>query len=757
MKNIASCVWAATAAVMIVVAPAAAGTDTAMTAWDGWAPKFYPGLEAVGSVEWIPGGFNGKDVSVRLKWESGAMKFGVAKTVTTDLTGFVDWTVSAQVKSEGDYGYAGAALEFFDGSGKSLGIVNSPRPMVSHVWKKMDWTFSAPKAAKKYAIHLLSLNKEPVQFAKMRVTAKQGVDKGDIALEVRALPAEWNKDWNGGTVRMLNFSDAPLPLSFYMKGIRRELKSPRLEVDIPECLEVKEACCPAAASFEKFEPSTVVFETNGTRLVRHTFASRTFFAQMQPKFQVDSGFAIKLVIAPKPDCATDGRTFTIRYRTMDGERRGEEKSMEMAFRRLPENLKTSKDFFVFSWNNVDRHFVDDAVALAAARAYEAAGLRSFRRMLQNGASCDRKNELAALYAGRPAQYIFSGRFGDLWRLGSCGIGKELAKKLGVRRAVSSDPNYASHAAGRMCPEYFTANPAFLEYLRGFVKGALEKSGVKDGDWVTFDMEPWHSGTWCHCEECRKAFAAFAGLDHVPTSKEIVEQFIDKWAFFRCRHNEKSVEIVAKFIREYNPTLKCIDYDYIMPYGDEEGMMARRRACGKDTFENEKWLDGHLCSYYHKIDKAAFLAMRNNVRFLRKFYVPMAALSGYGSYLRPGEVLNPRQIRQFALAAFVNGCPGYAFYSGVCYDGEVLLKMMEAQDEVVRYEGLPWGKVDGKAAPKCANEQFAFASTVKSDGTEVVALFNYEADEAIRVSLAGQEHEIEPYGVKFVEIGETPNN
>ena len=147
---------------------------------EAWRPKFYNGLEAVGSVEWIPGGFKGKSDAVRLKWESGAMKFGVAKTVKTDLTGFVDWTVSAQVKSEGNYGYAGAALEFFDGSGKSLGIVNSQRPMVALDWKKMEWTFSAPKSAKRYVIHLLSLNKEPVLFAQMRVTSKQGVDKGDI-------------------------------------------------------------------------------------------------------------------------------------------------------------------------------------------------------------------------------------------------------------------------------------------------------------------------------------------------------------------------------------------------------------------------------------------------------------------------------------------------------------------------------------------------------------------------------------------------
>ena len=731
---------------------ASAGTELP----GGWSPKFYHGLEAVGSVEAMPGGFKGKEASVRLKWESGAMKFGIAKDVATELSGFVDWTVSAWVKSEGDYGYAGAAMEFFDAKGKPIGAAGPTRPMVSKEWRKMEWTFSAPKTAKRYSVHLLSLNKEPVQFAKMKVASKQGRDKGDIPFEVAALPAEWNKDWNGGNVRMLNFSDAPIPVLLYLKGRMKEMKAPRLEVDIPECLEIRDSCCPA--NFEKLVSSTSAVETNGERLVRHSFGKAEFFKHIAPdRFMVDQGLAVKLVIAPRAGCEADGKMFTIRYRTMDGEKRGEEKSMEMAFRALPRNLRHSKDFFVFSWNNGDRHFMDDFAANAAAQAYEAAGLRSFRRTLMGCTTGPvRKEELAALYEKRPVKYIFSGRFGDLWRPGWCGLTKETSRKLGVRMSVPSSDAYAGAGKGEMCPEFFVKNTAFHEHLRGFIRSLLEKSGVKDGEWVTFDMEPWGSSMWCHCDECHKAFAAFAGLDHVPSSDEIAAKFADKWALFRCMHNEKSVEIVTRFIREYNPTLKCVDYDYIMPYGDEKGMMARRRACGKDTLENDKWLDGHLCSYYHMIDKAAFLAMRNNVRALKKFYVPMAALCGYGTYLRSGEVLNPRQIRQFALAAFVNGCPGYAFYSGVCYDGEVLLKMMEAQDEIARYEGLPWGKVDGKAEPKCANENFAFASTVRRQGgspssaTEVFALFNYEADETVRVALAGQEYEVEPLGVRFVE-------
>ena len=263
----------------------------------GWSPKFYHGLEAVGSVELLPSGFKDKDASVRLKWESGAMKFGIAKDVSTELTGFVDWTVSAWVKSEGDYGYAGAALESFDAKGGSLGIVNSPRPMVAKEWRKMEWTFSAPKAAKSYSVHLLSLNKEPVQFAKMAVASRQGRDKGDIPFEVRALPAEWNKDWNGGNVRMLNFSDAPIPVSFYLKGQMKEMKAPRLEVDVPECLEIRDACCPS--NFEKLEPATSVVEKDGERLVRHSFGKAEFFKHIVPgSFMVDRGIAVKLVIAP---------------------------------------------------------------------------------------------------------------------------------------------------------------------------------------------------------------------------------------------------------------------------------------------------------------------------------------------------------------------------------------------------------------------------------------------------------------------------
>ena len=180
-------------------------------------------------------------------------------------------------------------------------------------------------------------------------------------------------------------------------------------------------------------------------------------------------------------------------------------------------------------------------------------------------------------------------------------------------------------------------------------------------------------------------------------------------------------------------------------------MARRRSVGKDTLANEQWLDGHLCSYYHKIDKEAFDAIRNDTRHLKKMYVPMGANDGAGGYLQPHEVLSPKQVRLFALAAFVHGCPGIGFYSGNAYDGEILLSLMRAQNEIARYENLPWGAIDGNVQVECSAEQMRYASTMRRDGTKVVAVFNYDADSPIEVRVNGDRYSIAPLDMKFVEV------
>ena len=729
----------------VVFGCGAAGAD----AMEGWSPKFYNGLEAAGDMTVDPTGFQGREPAIRLTWASGMPKFGASKSFPSTVKGVQDWMVSAQVWCATG-GAVKVAIEFFDDLGQTLGLQEGVSRSFP-TWTPVTWKFTSPRKAVKADIHLLSLTEKPVAFARVAVASIPGIDRGDSSFAMKVLPPEWNRDWNGGRTRMLNFSDAPLPMAVLLRGDPRELKSPWFEVDFPDELELKDSFCPKLECGGRETPVSVTpFERDGRPYVRVRFEKLRYFPKMDRASFADGAGGILLVLGPKAGGERLEKTFPVVCRIADGEKTVEERIVEMEFRPMPTGLRTAKDFFAFAWQS-DRCFADDTALAAALNAYEAAGLRSFRTRAKAfaGEMMSRWKDIRALLEKRPVKYVFSASFGDFQTLSKSKLSKKQLQKMGGNMSVTSDK--AGRRADMICPEFFTTDRKFRRHLEeNAIIPALKAVGVKDGDWVTLDMEPWQSDTYCFCPRCLKAFAAFAGLDRVPTMEE-ARAMGDKWAEFRVRHGAKSVEIISEIVRRYNPTLKVFDYDYVVEYGDPESRASFIRRCAKDSALNETWLDGHLASYYHRIGKRSFDAIRNNVRHLKKTYIPMAGLSGYASWVRPGEVLNPRQVRQFALAAFVNGCSGYAFYPGVHFDGEVLLAMMEAQDLAARYEGLPWGKVDGRSPATSASEQFAYASTVRPDGTEVLALFNYDMESPISVSAAGRTVRLEPLAVEFIEV------
>ena len=708
---------------------------------EGWSSKFYPGLEAAGRVTSDPTGFRDKEPSIDLVWESGMPKFGVAKRVDTELKGVVDWAVSAYVKC-GENGRAAVAMEFFDAKGRSLGVQNGVSRSFGE-WTRVEWKFTSPRRAARAEVHLLSLSEAKASFARVAVSSAQGIDKNEVPFDMKVLPAEWNRDWNGGKTRMANFSDAPLPMTVLLKGEKKGLKSPSFEIDLPDELEIKDAFCPFPVAYGRETPvSTTRFTANGAGMTRIRFEKLRYLPYLKPRFDTDKCAGIALVIGPKAGGEGMSKTFSLVCRVADGERLAAERTVEMVFRPLPRGLRKARRFIAMGWNCADRLFSDETALSAALDAYEAAGMRMYRL-------CRRTAEIRGLVEKRPVSYVFAARLGDLWVPSKARISKKELSAMGGRLSVTSDKE--GRRANKICPQFFTTNEAFLRHLEeNAIRPVLESSGARDGDWVTLDMEPWQSGTYCYCTNCLAAFAEFAKLDHVPTMREAASMK-DSWAEFRVRHSAKSVEIISDIIHRYNPKLKVFDYDYILEYGNPSNRAAFIRGCAKDTLMNERWLDGHLCSYYHRIGRPSFEAMKNNVRHLKKAYFPMAGLSGYASWVRPGEVLNPCQVFQFALAAFVNGCPGYAFYSGNCFDGEMLLAMMQAQDMAARYEDLPWGKIDGKTTVEGPSDRMAFASTVRPDGSEVVAVFNYDETEPIEAKIAGRAHRVAPLGVKFVEI------
>jgi hypothetical protein len=199
---------------------------------------------------------------------------------------------------------------------------------------------------------------------------------------------------------------------------------------------------------------------------------------------------------------------------------------------MPKGLRVSKNFTVMGWNNADRRFADDNALVAALKAYEAAGIR-FVRLDRCGLDpFPRVGEIRNILEKRPVSYIHAARLGDLWMMSRVGLNKKSLAAMGGRLSVTSDK--AGRRANKICPQFFSHNERFYRHLEeSVIPQILTTSGVKDGDWVTMDMEPWQSGTYCYCTNCLTAFGKFAKLDHVPDMAEALTMK-DVWAEFPAR-------------------------------------------------------------------------------------------------------------------------------------------------------------------------------------------------------------------------------
>ena len=695
---------------------------------DDWRDKFYDGLEAQGEVVRQPKGYRETEPAILLRHISGAKIFGAEKSLQTNLKGPVEWTVAAEVRGTGS-AEAGMAMEFFNAQGRTLGIQQGEGVKASGAWARHEWTFTAPPTAVQAFLHILSLDAGPVSFARVSAVAAPGKETDEMPFAAYALPFTWNKDWNGGRFLFTSFAEAPQPMAFHFKGNRGKLKAPALEIDMPDNLEIRDAF---TEHDEFWGPERPVSEQTHTRsgqtYRRIRYEGLRVFKIIQPE---GYGWERKLALvpAPKKDTIWEDCTYRCYWRLCDGARTGKESAIDIRFVKLPVGLRSPKRFRVISWQSDDRLYSDNATFMAAAKAWEMAGLTTFVRRRGTFA---RGRELIDLLKARNSGWRFMFTFPDLWGI------RFLASDTPEYKALNAPP--ATWTDGResrkLCPDYFTKDSAFASYFRDrIVRARLEACGVESGDLIGFDFEPWSSGMYCMCDRCRAAFAKRQGLAAVPSAKDIVKM-PDEWAAFRCDQTEASVAMICRAVREWNPNLTLADYDYYQAYGlpDRRGEKEFYRGCAKSSKQNEKWFDMHICSYYHIVDRRSFLAISNNTVHLEKPYLPLGAVGGYGGYLRAGEVRTPNQIRMLALAAAVHGCPGTGFYCGLHYDGEHLLALMKARDQIAAIERFPWGKRKGRLHVESASPELMHASCADAEG-EAVALFNYDRRRPVRVRIS----------------------
>ena len=695
----------------------------AASLFDGWSPKFYHGLEANGKVSALPFGFKGKAQCLELLHVDGAQKFGAEKQVKSSLVGAVEWIVSADVWC-GEGGVAGVSMEFFNAKGETVGLKDGEeiRP---RTWIRREWRFAAPVSATVASVHVLSLATGPVRFANVDVKSVKGSAADEIPFKAKALPMQWNFDWNGGKSEFTSFVESPMPMSFHFMGERARLKKPAFEIDIPADLELLDSFTAHQASYRAERPiKETSIVRDGIAYVRLRFEGVNVFNILLPVY----GWERKLELLIGLKKGAERKEHTVYWRLADGERNGPEAQFLMRFVNMPTNLRRPKNFTILSWQCDDLVFSSDEALEAAIPAYEAAGLTWFQRM--NG-NFRRGKEVERILSARPAGWKFAFGFADLWNPRFLGQGSKEFKALNVKHAQFANGKQSKHS---LCPDYFNKDPDFFEYYKErIVLAGLKRAGVKTGDIVSSDFEPWGSQNYCVCDRCRKSFAKYAGLANVPMVSEL-KNHSERWAEFRCSQTEETLRRFFQIIREYNPGLVLCDYDYVLLYGTKHEKQFVT-GCAKDSRRNEKWFDMHICSYYHICGLKSFEAIRNNTRHLNKKYMPLGAVGGYGGYLRAGEVQHPRQLRMLALASFVHGCPGFGFYQGLHYDGEHLLAFMKARDEIAAVENFAWGLRKGSFSVVSDNAKCVFASVRSEDeNKEAVAIFNYDAAKSVTVNL-----------------------
>jgi hypothetical protein len=281
-------------------------------------------------------------------------------------------------------------------------------------------------------------------------------------------------------------------------------------------------------------------------------------------------------------------------------------------------------------------------------------------------------------------------------------------------------------------------------MESYIKKQLTSRGLKNGENVFLDIEPWHPMDWCFCDSCRTSFAKTYQLKTTPSAQQILKQYSDKWSEFRCAQTAAIIGLIANTCRKFYPDVKIYNYDYVLDFRDPK-YRQRFRAVANDSQLNEQYFDAHVSSYYSIVDKYACDMMDINVRNLKKEYIVLGALDKIG-YLARERVLSPKRMRMMLLAAACNGANGFGLFPGNYIDGLYLQMFNQSMKLIAELEDFfnngtrvgtlaslkprPYvvhnininNKITTITRPKW-NDFFAFR-VHKTDSKTLISLFNY---------------------------------
>ncbi len=632
---------------------------------DGWEPKYCEGAETTAAFKTVA--LDSRKVA-ELTWVDGSANFGIQPADKVKFEPGKAYEFSAMGKTDGD-GKLQLAVEVYGNAnlGKLL-LSESTEEFSTAEWKKISVCFEVPAGAMDVKLYCFNRGQGQVWYTDVSLIPVPSERIASVfPIKFGCEPAEGNAIWNGGKSVFNTFGDSPCSMSFDFWGDVKKLKNPAFVIDLPAGIELAECIYPnPGINAIKVSRQQSEIERDGQKYTRYAFENAKCFQSIKPA----PAWMRTLTVLLKP-C---GKTIPDKmFKVYCFIQNSHDKSPERVFyiNVLPPMQKTPNPKIfqaAMLWKNYDISVSDPELFKAIISRFEEANMtcRTVSGNSQDKVCRERGWKMAYFYGDN---IIF----------------QPILKKYGNKYAALRYDG-KQYPGNHTCPS-FQLSPEVVNACREEFTGDAVKVGLRNGDTVVLDYEPWNASEWCYCMECLKRFTAFAGLKAIPAPDEIRKNMIDKWADFRVKDSADILRAHAEIARTAGSEIKVTDYDYPLSFGNLGG---RFRTIPKDSRLSDEFVDDHFNSYYHTIGKSAFDMISLNAATLKKPLVYVPLLSRYTDpeqreFTNLKQTLSPDQFKTAMVSSAASGAKGLSIWDGLKIDGKFFVAIDHGMAEIAALE------------------------------------------------------------------------
>lgn len=622
---------------------------------DGWEYTVRPGNESEGEIDRDDAGFaDPGSLQVRLK--RGVPGVAASRTVPRSvLDGAERWTLAAMAKASGN-AMPNLAAEQLDAAGKT---VADETGTASHEadWRSLALPFELRKETASVRLSLLNGGSDAAVFDNVLLRPAYGSEKPEeknpYPVRVGVYPADPIAAIDDSRPKITALSRQATAVAIFLWGEKRSDATTTLDMEVPSWLKVLTA---QQAVHGKAPVQWETMPGKDANSVVLRFTNPYPWAQAMAGNRPNHYTNFLVVFEAGADPGTEGE-IVIRSQ-LDGDA-GEERRLPIVVRDAIQPVARPDDFKVGMWSSLWLNVIDDEAREKLLSAYAAAGFNI-------GDYCS-----SQAYAVPTFQKLGLGPV-------LCGIASPCMNTPYQGTPLLTDDNAMRMNNGRPYKEHVAIglalnDPRFQEAYKKYIAKTLE--GFPSwGRYAFFDLEYWGNGgikTACFHPATVEAFRAWAKLpaDEHLTPELILSKYGEPWKNFRVWSYVEMNRIAKERLREINPDIELIPYDYPLDKGGSESSLPMS-ALGSDPV-----VDGHLTSTYNREGIRFIETLENTIPYFKKpvWTIPFL-MKEIGLLHDPNyhyAQISAREYRFQVVATAAYGAKGISGYPGQLLDADYL--------------------------------------------------------------------------------------